>query len=311
MPRLVQCVLTAFDFSLIVISFIAMSSTPTEHSLPSSLASAQDSLVAQPATMSADSSLAILPQHIAIIMDGNNRYGKTLGMAKGQGHVAGKSALDPIVEYCRSVGVKVVTVFAFSSENWQRPPAEVTLLMRLLEATIHEQLPRMKQYNIRLRFIGDRSQLDADLQALMADAEAKTADHTAMTLVIAISYGGQWDIAQAAKALAQQVVDGQLTVDDVNEDTLANHLELADVPAVDMLIRTGGEYRISNFLLWQSAYAELFFTNTLWPEFSPDELATMLSAFSQRQRRFGKTSEQIAAASADNISSETASTSFR
>jgi undecaprenyl diphosphate synthase len=261
--------------------------------------------------MTAEPALAILPQHIAIIMDGNNRYGKTLGMAKGQGHVAGKSALDPIVEYCRSVGVKVVTVFAFSSENWQRPPAEVALLMRLLEATIHEQLPRMNEYNIRLRFIGDRGQLDADLQALMADAEAKTADHTAMTLVIAISYGGQWDIAQAAKALAQQVADGQLSVDDVNETTLASHLELADVPAVDMLIRTGGEYRISNFLLWQSAYAELFFTNTLWPEFSPDELAEMLSAFSQRQRRFGKTSEQIADYAADNISSETASTPLK
>jgi undecaprenyl diphosphate synthase len=250
----------------------------------------------------------VKPQHIAIIMDGNNRYGKTLGMAKGQGHVAGKSALDPIVEYCRSVGVQVVTVFAFSSENWQRPPAEVALLMRLLEATIHEQLPRMKKYDIRLRFIGDRSQLDANLQALMADAEAKTANHTAMTLVIAISYGGQWDIAQAAKALAQQVAEGEIAVDDINETTLASHLELADVPAVDMLIRTGGEYRFSNFLLWQSAYAELFFTDTLWPEFKPEELAEMLTAFSRRQRRFGKTSEQIEADPAISKSSETAST---
>lgn len=253
----------------------------------------------------------IQPQHIAIIMDGNNRYGKTLGMPKGQGHVAGKSALDPIVEYCRSIGVQVVTVFAFSSENWQRPPAEVALLMQLLEATIHEQLPRMQEYNIRLRFIGDRSQLDSSLQALMAEAEAKTANHTAMSLVIAISYGGQWDIAQAAQTVARQVAEGQLSVDEVNETTLASHLELADVPPVDMLIRTGGEYRISNFLLWQSAYAELFFTNTLWPEFSTDELAQMLSAFSQRQRRFGKTSEQIAEDSASNTSSETARTPFK
>lgn len=288
---------------------MSSTSTSAEHALPhSSFATDYESLVNSPADINTDALSSILPQHIAIIMDGNNRYGKTLGMPKGQGHVAGKSALDPIVEYCRSIGVQVVTVFAFSSENWQRPPAEVALLMQLLEATIHEQLPRMQEYNIRLRFIGDRSQLDSNLQALMADAEAKTADHTAMSLVIAISYGGQWDITQAAQAVARQVAEGQLSVDEVNEATLASHLELADVPPVDMLIRTGGEYRISNFLLWQSAYAEMFFTNTLWPEFSTDELAQMLSAFSQRQRRFGKTSEQIADDSAGNTSSKTART---
>ena len=235
----------------------------------------------------------LLPRHIAIIMDGNNRYGKANDLGKGQGHVAGKDALDPIVEYCVNTGIEVLTVFAFSSENWQRPPSEVALLMQLLASTIHEQIPRMNEYRIRLRFIGDRSQLSDDLQALMADAEAKTADFEAMTLVIAISYGGQWDIAHAAKQLAQQVEAGQLRADDINKEGLGNYVQLADAPAVDMLIRTGGEYRISNFLLWQSAYAELFFTQTLWPNFAADELAAMVKEFAQRQRRFGKTSEQI------------------
>ncbi|WP_201585312.1 polyprenyl diphosphate synthase [Psychrobacter jeotgali] len=241
--------------------------------------------------LSADST--IIPKHIAVIMDGNNRYGKAHKLGKGEGHIAGKDALDPIVEYCLSTGIEVLTVFAFSSENWQRPPNEVSLLMYLLALTINEQMPRMQKYRIKLRFIGDRSQLTDELQALMADAEAKTANFEAMTLVIAISYGGQWDIAHAAQKLAKQVQEGQLRAEDVTKERLAQHVQLADVPAVDMLIRTGGEYRISNFLLWQSAYAELFFTKTLWPDFRPHELATMIAEFSQRQRRFGKTSEQV------------------
>lgn len=235
----------------------------------------------------------LLPRHIAVIMDGNNRYGKANGLGRGAGHIAGKDALDPIVEYCREVGIEVLTVFAFSSENWQRPPSEVALLMHLLALTINEQMPRMQKHHIQLRFIGDRSLLSDDLRALMADAEAKTAQYSAMTLVIAISYGGQWDIAHAAKQLAQQVQDGQIQVADINKERLAQHVQLADAPAVDMLIRTGGEYRLSNFLLWQSAYAELFFTQTLWPDFAPAELALMVTEFAQRQRRFGKTSEQI------------------
>ncbi|MGM8890514.1 polyprenyl diphosphate synthase [Psychrobacter sp. 1Y1] len=236
---------------------------------------------------------AILPRHIAIIMDGNNRYGKANDLGHGQGHVAGKDALDPIVEYCVNTGIEVLTVFAFSSENWQRPPSEVALLMQLLTSTIHEQMPRMNEYRIRLRFIGDRSQLSESLQTLMADAEEKTAKFDAMTLVIAISYGGQWDIANAAKQLAQQVQAGELKAEDVSEELLGNYVQLADTPAVDMLVRTGGEYRISNFLLWQSAYAELFFTPTLWPNFTAEELALMIADFAKRQRRFGKTSEQV------------------
>ena len=234
-----------------------------------------------------------LPHHIAIIMDGNNRYGKAQGLGRGAGHIAGKDALDPIVEYCQEVGVEVLTVFAFSSENWQRPPVEVALLMQLLALTINEQLPRMQKYGIKLRFIGDRSLLSEELRVLMADAEAQTAHHHAMTLVIAISYGGQWDIAHAAQQLAQQVQEGQLKVSDITKERLGQYVQLADAPVVDMLIRTGGDYRLSNFLLWQSAYAELFFTDTLWPQFSVAELATMLTEFGQRQRRFGKTSEQV------------------
>ena len=236
---------------------------------------------------------ALIPRHIAIIMDGNNRYGKANALGKGQGHVAGKDALDPIVEYCVDTGIEVLTVFAFSSENWQRPPSEVALLMQLLTSTIHEQMPRMNEYRIRLRFIGDRSQLSSDLQILMADAEAETAHFDAMTLVIAISYGGQWDIAHAAKQLAQQVEAGELRAENISKEMLGEYVQLADAPAVDMLVRTGGEYRISNFLLWQSAYAELFFTQTLWPNFTAEELAAMVKEFAQRQRRFGKTSEQI------------------
>lgn len=235
-----------------------------------------------------------LPKHIAIIMDGNNRYGKAHGLQTGVGHIKGKDALDPIVEHCLAIGVQVLTVFAFSSENWARPQAEVDLLMQLLEQTIHEQIPRMNKYQVRLRFIGDRQLLSDDLQALMAEAEAKTAHFDKMTLVIAISYGGQWDIANACQTLAMKVQMGELNPQDINSQAISKQVALSDLPDVDMLIRTGGEYRISNFLLWQSAYAELFFTDTLWPNFGVDELDGMIKAFGDRERRFGKTSEQVA-----------------
>lgn len=243
--------------------------------------------------MPTSSPTTTIPKHIAIIMDGNNRYGKAHALPTGAGHLAGKNALDPIVEHCVAKGVQVLTVFAFSSENWARPKKEVELLMKLLESTIHEQLPRMNKYQIRLRFIGDRNALDERLQMLMADAESQTAHFDKMTLVIAISYGGRWDIVQACQKLLLDVQRGKLTADDIDVDRLGECVELADLPQVDMLIRTGGEYRISNFLLWQSAYAELFFTQTLWPDFSPCELDEMMNDFANRERRFGKTSEQV------------------
>ena len=237
--------------------------------------------------------LRAMPKHIAIIMDGNNRYAKAKRLAMGGGHFAGKDALDPIVEHCAEQGLKVLTVFAFSSENWQRPANEVTLLMSLLEQTIHDQLPRMLRHQIRWRFIGNRALLPEHLQDLIADAEAQTAHFTGMTLVIAVSYGGQWDIFNAAKNFAKQAMINPQNINSLTQEDFAQHIALSDLPAVDMLIRTGGDYRISNFLLWQSAYAELFFTDTLWPNFTTAELDNMIDIFMGRERRFGKTSEQI------------------
>ncbi|MDO4449760.1 MAG: polyprenyl diphosphate synthase [Moraxella sp.] len=234
-----------------------------------------------------------IPKHIAIIMDGNNRYAKRQGLPSGGGHLAGKDSLDPIVEFCAEQGVQVLTVFAFSSENWARPQAEVELLMTLLEEAIDEQLPRMQKNQMRLRFIGDRSKLSDHLQQKMADAESQTAHFDKMTLVIAVSYGGKWDIVQSAKSLITKVKNGEIGIDDIDETAFTAGVSLGDCPPVDMLIRTGGDYRISNFLLWQTAYAELFFTKTLWPDFTPDELSEMMADFGNRERRFGKTSEQV------------------
>ncbi|WAU74947.1 MULTISPECIES: polyprenyl diphosphate synthase [unclassified Acinetobacter] len=242
----------------------------------------------------------LLPQHVAIIMDGNNRFAKKMQMQKGDGHREGKNVLDPIVEHCKSVGVKALTVFAFSSENWNRPQYEVDLLMKLLEDTIHEQLPRMEKFNIALRFIGDRSRLSDHLSDLMRYAEQKTAAFDSMTLSIAISYGGMWDMANAAKCIAQDVLAGKVQTNHINVDLFDKYVSLNDLPAVDLLIRTGGDYRLSNFLLWQAAYAELYFTETLWPEFKVEELDYAFRVFSGRERRFGKTTEQIQQAKIEN-----------
>lgn len=234
-----------------------------------------------------------LPQHVAIIMDGNNRFAKKMQMPKGDGHKEGKTTLDPIVEHCRKVGVKALTVFAFSSENWKRPQAEVDLLMYLLEQTIHEQIPRMINFEIAIRFIGDLSSLPIHLQVLIQKAEQQTAHFTEMTLTIAVSYGGMWDIADAAKRITQDTLDNKITLDQIDQHLFGKYIALGDLPAVDLLIRTGGDYRISNFLLWQAAYAELYFTDVLWPEFTITELDLAFKAFSARERRFGKTTEQI------------------
>lgn len=246
---------------------------------------------------------SVLPQHVAIIMDGNNRYGKRETLPEGGGHQAGKDTLNPIVEHARRVGVKVLTVFAFSSENWQRPPQEVTLLMQLFGQAVREQIPRMLQNNIAMRFIGDRALLSPELQALMHEAEIVTANQPyVMTLVIAMSYGGMWDIAQAARQLANKVATGQLQAEQVDEKALQQHISLADLPSVDLLIRTGGDYRLSNFLLWQAAYAELYFTETLWPDFTATELDHAFNIFAKRERRFGRTTEQVQAFSHNNES---------
>ena len=242
-------------------------------------------------TVSEDSML--LPKHVAIIMDGNNRFAKKKQMQKGAGHREGKNVLDPIVEHCRKNHNQALTVFAFSSENWNRPQFEVDLLMALLEETIHEQLPRMEKFNIALRFIGDRSRLSDRLRELMLQAEQRTAKFDSMTLTIAISYGGMWDMAQAAKQIAADVLAKKVALEDIDAELFGQHVCMADLPAVDLLIRTGGDYRLSNFLLWQAAYAELYFTPTLCPEFTVEELDDAFAVFAGRERRFGKTSEQI------------------
>jgi undecaprenyl diphosphate synthase len=234
-----------------------------------------------------------LPKHVAIIMDGNNRFAKKKQMQKGAGHREGKNVLDPIVEHCIENQIQALTVFAFSSENWNRPQFEVDLLMSLLEETIHEQLPRMEKFNIALRFIGDRSRLSVQLRELMLQAEQRTANFDSMTLTIAISYGGMWDMTQAAKQIAVDVLAKKVAVEDIDVEVFGQHVCMADLPAVDLLIRTGGDYRLSNFLLWQAAYAELYFTPTLWPEFTVEELDDAFAVFAGRERRFGKTSEQI------------------
>ncbi|WP_179996385.1 polyprenyl diphosphate synthase [Acinetobacter sp. YH16051] len=236
---------------------------------------------------------ASLPKHVAIIMDGNNRFAKKNQMQKGEGHRSGKDVLDPIVEHCRKKHIQALTVFAFSSENWNRPQFEVDLLMQLLETTIHEQLPRMEKFNIALRFIGDRSRLSPHLRELMLHAEQRTANFNSMTLTIAISYGGMWDMAQAAKQIAADVVVHKIDIEQIDTQLFGQYVSLADLPPVDLLIRTGGDFRLSNFLLWQAAYAELYFTQTLWPEFSIEEFDDALAVFGGRERRFGKTSEQI------------------
>ena len=242
-------------------------------------------------TTSEDS--ASLPKHVAIIMDGNNRFAKKNQMQKGEGHRSGKDVLDPIVEHCRKKHIQALTVFAFSSENWNRPQFEVDLLMQLLETTIHEQLPRMEKFNIALRFIGDRSRLSPHLRELMLHAEQRTANFNSMTLTIAISYGGMWDMAQAAQQIAADVVAHKIDIEQIDTQLFGQYVSLADLPPVDLLIRTGGDFRLSNFLLWQAAYAELYFTQTLWPEFSIEEFDDALAVFGGRERRFGKTSEQI------------------
>ncbi len=236
-----------------------------------------------------------LPRHIAIIMDGNNRWAKLRELPGNEGHRAGELALRQVVELAAKVPVDVLTVFAFSSENWRRPPDEVAALMQLFLFALDARVQELDRARIRLRFIGDRSAFSSELQAGMQVAEAKTAHHTRMTLIIAVNYGGQWDMAQAAQCLAAQVEKGELKAADITPERLAGMVEMSDLPPVDLLIRTGGELRISNFVLWQAAYAELHFSDALWPDFGREHLQAALEDYAQRQRRFGRTSEQIEA----------------
>ena len=235
-----------------------------------------------------------LPRHVAIIMDGNGRWARRRHLPRTAGHQAGVTAVRKTVEHCAKCGIGVLTLFAFSSENWRRPAEEVSVLMRLFEMTLSRETSRLHENGIRLRVIGDRSAFSANLQARIAEAEALTADNDRMTLLIAANYGGRWDITQAARRLARQVAEGRLDPDEIDESKLAAYLSFADLPEPDLFIRTGGELRISNFLLWQLAYTELYFTDVLWPDFDEAELDKALAEYARRERRFGHTSEQLA-----------------
>jgi undecaprenyl diphosphate synthase len=234
-----------------------------------------------------------LPRHIAIIMDGNGRWAKNRLMPRFAGHKAGVEAVRSVVENCARKGVEVLTLFAFSSENWRRPAKEVGLLMDLLHSALGREVKRLKENNVQLRFIGDRSAFSEKLQSRLRDGEQETRDNTGLTLVVALNYGGMWDIAHAARLIASRVKDGQVDVQDVDEEMFATYLSVSDLPNPDLFIRTGGEMRISNFLLWQLAYTELYFTETLWPDFNEQTLNEALASFARRQRRFGRTSEQV------------------
>ncbi|MEW5972947.1 MAG: polyprenyl diphosphate synthase [Pseudomonadota bacterium] len=234
-----------------------------------------------------------VPVHVAIIMDGNGRWAEQRGYPRVLGHRRGATALRATVRACIERGVRVLTVFAFSSENWRRPSSEVGALMKLFVQSLRREVRRLHEAGVRLRFVGERGRFESALQARMAEAEALTAGNERMTLVVAVNYGGRWDIAQAARALAEEVAAGRLAPEAVDEVALARHLALADLPEPDLLIRTGGEQRVSNFLLWQLAYAELYFTPVLWPDFSAAEIDRAIAWYAGRERRFGQTSAQL------------------
>ena len=235
----------------------------------------------------------LVPQHIAVVMDGNGRWAKKRFLPRTAGHKAGVKATRRIVELCARKNVGALTLFAFSSENWNRPVQEVSSLMALFLATLDAEIDRLHEQQVRIRFIGDRSRFSPDLQASISAAEKKTEDNTLLKLNIAANYGGRWDILQAVRGIAQQLASGEMPIDRLSEEAFTRALCLGDLPEPDLFIRTGGEQRISNFLLWQVAYTELFFTDTLWPDFDETAFDQALKWFSTRQRRFGKTGDQV------------------
>ena len=234
-----------------------------------------------------------LPRHVAIIMDGNGRWAKAQGVPRAAGHRAGLKPTRMAIQECARRGIEALTLFAFSSENWNRPADEVSSLMNLFVDSLDREIDELHASRVRVRFIGDRRQLSVRLQARIAAAEQRTGGNDGLKLQIAMSYGGRWDIVQAAQELARQCSSGSIRAADIDEARFAAQLQLADEPEADLMIRTGGEQRISNFLLWHAAYAELYFTPVLWPEFEVAELEAALAFFASRERRFGLTQEQL------------------
>ncbi len=234
-----------------------------------------------------------VPRHIAIIMDGNGRWAKKRFMPRPAGHKAGAEVVRSLVKACSYWGVEALTLFAFSSENWKRPQEEVGLLMELFMTMLRRETKDLHGNNVRMRFIGDRSAFSEKLQKRIAESEEMTKDNTGLTLVIAANYGGRWDIAQAARNLAEKALKGDISVDQIDPEALDAAISSADLPEPDLFIRTGGDHRISNFLLWQLAYTELWFTDVLWPDFKVPHLHKALIDFSGRERRFGLTGDQV------------------
>lgn len=243
--------------------------------------------------MATESDANSLPRHIAIIMDGNGRWARARMLPRYVGHREGVNSVRRVVETCRDRGVRALTLFAFSSENWQRPSDEVSLLMDLFIHALKKEVDALNRNDIKLRFIGDRAAFPANLRELIELAEDRTRSNTRLDLVIAANYGGHWDITQAFRSLARRVQEGELQPEEISEETIAAEISLADLPVPDLFIRTGGEQRISNFLLWQLAYTELYFTDILWPAFGARELEEALLWYANRQRRFGRTGEQV------------------
>lgn len=237
----------------------------------------------------------ILPRHIAIIMDGNGRWAKQRHLPRVAGHKAGVEAVRNTVKFCAEKNIEVLTLFAFSSENWRRPAQEVSYLMDLFILALEREAKKLHKQNIQLRIIGDRSRFDEKLQTQMQKAEELTKHNTGLKLVIAANYGGQWDIAEACRSLALDIESGKISSQQITTDLIQARLAASDLPNPDLFIRTSGEQRISNFMIWQLSYAELYFTEVLWPDFSARELEDALQFFSGRERRFGCTSEQLRA----------------
>ncbi|MEP0355704.1 polyprenyl diphosphate synthase [Paraglaciecola sp.] len=235
----------------------------------------------------------IIPKHVAIIMDGNGRWAKSKGKIRTFGHKAGVKAVRASVSYSLKNGINFLTLFAFSSENWNRPEEEVGVLMELFKMVLGSEVKKLHKNNVRLRVIGDTSRFDSKLVEKIRQAEELTAKNDALTLNIAANYGGRWDVVNAAKCLVQSVQAGELSLDDINESAFNQFTSTSSIPEVDLLIRTGGEQRISNFLLWQIAYAELYFSEDFWPDFNEDAFQSAVNTFNERQRRFGKTGEQV------------------
>jgi len=236
-----------------------------------------------------------VPRHVAIIMDGNGRWAKDRNQSRHSGHRAGASSARQSIETAVERGVEQLTLFAFSSENWSRPKEEVSALMKLFVEALQRELGELHASDVKLRFIGELGLLDAGLRDKIFEAEQQTEANTGLRLTIALAYGGRWDIIEATKALTRQVTEGLLQISDINDEIFAAELQTAGAPCPDLLIRTSGEQRISNFLLWDLAYAELWFTDVLWPEFDQSVFDEALSYYASKQRRFGHTGEQVKA----------------